>query len=173
MSNPFSGIISSDFKKIFNDAIDSLLEQNALTVKCSVKYSSTEQKVCNNCLFDSISRLSANLYNGSGPIPFPDNTICPVCGGMGVSTNDAQEFLYLGVIFDSKYFLNNANVNIVDGMVQTYCNISLMSKIRDANEIVFDSAIEKYGSYVYQRAGDPQPCGFGDNRYIVTLWKRK
>lgn len=172
--NPFSGLISQELKELYNNAIDSLLEQGSLTVKCKLKYSSNLKSFCNNCTFDPITKVSSNLYNGTGPKPFVDNTICPVCMGMGVSDSNAEEYVHLAVIFDSKYFLNYNNkvVNIVDGSIQTICNISLMPKIRNTNEIIIDSDIEKYGGYSYRRAGDPNPCGLGSNRYIVTMWTR-
>lgn len=172
--NPFSGLISEDFKNLYNNAIDSLLEQGALTVKCKLKYLSNLKSFCNNCKFDSVTKLSSNLYNNTGPRPFVENTICPVCLGMGVSDSSSEEYLNLAVIFDSKYFLdyNNRVVNIVDGAVQTICPITYMPKIRNANEIIIDSNIEKYGGYSYRRAGDPNPCGLGSNRYIFTMWTR-
>ena len=176
-TNPFSNIINSNFKNLFNDAIDSLLENNALTVPCRLIYSGSKNTTyCNNCIFDPISKLSSNIYNGSGPAPFAENSICPVCVGMGMKHGDSTEVLYLAAIFDSKYFLNvssGSTVNIVDGMVQTICHSALLPKIRNANEIIIDTNIEKYGGYSYQRAGDPSPAGFGDNRYIITMWKRK
>jgi hypothetical protein len=176
-SSPFDNIISSEFKNTFNQAIDALLKNNALTVPCTINYSGSKNTTyCNNCKFDNISKLSANIYNGTGPAPFVDNTICPVCMGMGYKSFDSSEIIYLAVIFDGKYFLNTTSssvVNIVDGMIQTLCNISYLPKIRNANEIIVDNNISIYGGYVYQRAGDPVPMGLGDHRYILTTWKRK
>jgi hypothetical protein len=176
--NPFSNLINNDFKNLFANAIDSLLEQNSLTVPCILRYISSNktQNLCNNCVFDSISMLSANIYNNTGPQPFPDNTICPVCLGAGtLSDHTKEEILYLAVIFDSKYFLNynSKSVNIPTGSVQTISKIETIHKIRNADEIVFNTDIKNYGEYVYQRSGDPEPCGLGDHRYIATMWQRK
>lgn len=176
--NPFENIISPEFKKVFNDAIDSLLSQNSLTVPCNLKYisSNKQQNLCNNCIFDSISLLSSNIYNNTGPQPFPDNTICPVCLGAGVlSDNTKEETLYLAVIFDSKYFVNYSSkvVNIPAGTIQTLSKIETIHKLRNANSITFDTDIKNYGNYEYQRVGDPEPCGLGDHHYIATLWQRK
>lgn len=177
MSSPFDNIISAEFKNTFNQAIDAILANNALTVPCTIRYAGAKNTTyCNNCKFDNISKLSSNIYNGTGPVPFVENTICPVCMGIGLKTNDSSEIIYLAVIFDGKYFLNttsSAVVNIVDGMIQTLCNISHLPKIRNADEIIIDNNISNYGGYTYQRAGDPIPMGLGDNRYILTTWKRK
>lgn len=176
--NPFSNLITSEFKKLYNDAIDSLLEQKALTVPCKLRYISSNKSnnLCNNCVYDPISLLSSNRYNGSGPQPFPENTICPVCLGSGLlSDNTKEEVIYLAVIFDSKYFLNYSNqlINIASGTVQTISKIETIHKLRNANEIVLDADIEGFSGNEYQRVGDPEPCGLGDHKYVVCLWQNK
>lgn len=167
----------STLKKLYNDSIDSLLADNGLVVPCTVKYSDIgKDTVCPNCIFDPISRLSSNRYNGTGPINFPTGSICPVCVGEGtIVASSKSEILNLAVIFDSKYFLNwsaSRNIDIPDGTVQTICKISLISKIIQAQSILIDNSLSSYGKYEYSRSGDPQPCGLGDHRYITTIWSR-
>ena len=172
----FENLITKEFKSIFNNAIDSIITENGLSVPCRLKYSGeASQTLCNNCLYDPISKLSANLYKNGGPVVFTNNHICPVCMGMGIVKSDSSEILYMAAIFDSKYFVNWSTeaAHIPGGMVQTICLLSYLPKIRNANEIVFDTNIENYGNYSYERAGDPMPAGLGDNRYIITMWKRK
>jgi len=174
--NIYSGLINSNFKNIFNQAIDALLEDGALSVPCRLRFSNqTSSKLCNNCVFDTISNLSSNMYNQSGPNPFPDGSICPVCLGVGIYQSTSAETVYLACIFDSKYWLNwsSKSINIPNGMVQTICNISLISKLRNVSDMSIDTNISDYGNYSYERAGDPEPVGLGDNRYIITMWKRK
>ena len=166
----------TEFKQTFNHAIDALLKNTALTVPCKLLYSGGENTTyCNNCLFDPISKLSSNRYNGTGPASFAENTICPICMGMGLVQQDASEVLYLAAIFDSKYFMNitpGSVINIPDGSVQTLCSIEHLPKIRNANTIIIDTNISTYGGYTYQRSGDPMPVGLGDNKYVLTMWKR-
>ena len=38
MANPFSGIIDSSLKSVFNNAISAILEDDALTVACTLEY---------------------------------------------------------------------------------------------------------------------------------------
>lgn len=170
-------LIDNNFKALFNQAIDSLLSANALTVPCLIKYNNFHNEIlCNNCIFDSISLLSSNRYNGTGPQSFPENTICPVCLGSGrLSDYTKQEKLYLAVIFDSKYFLNYDNkiINIPKGSIQTISKIDTIHKLRTADEIIFDTDIQAYGNYIYQRSGDPEPCGLGSHDYISIIWTRK
>lgn len=177
MSNPFNSLINQEFKNLYNNAIDALLSSNGLTVPCLLKYSGANDKLyCNNCIYDPISGLSTNKYNGTGPNAFAENTICPVCVGMGTTTSaSSSESVNLACIFDSKHWLNwsSKSINVVEGMVQIICKNELLPKIRNATEIVIDTDIAKYGNYIYERASDPEPVGLGDHRYIITMWKRK
>jgi len=176
MTNMFDGLINDNFKNLFNNAIDSLLVKGALTVPCTLRYFGNKTPtLCSNCIIDPVSKMSSNKYNGSGPKRFSDNSICPICHGAGMTTVDSQEILYLAVIFDSKYFLNwsSKTIKIPDGLVQTICLASYLPKLKNANEIIFDTDIGSYGTYVYEKAGDPTPIGFGSNRYITAMWKNK
>lgn len=179
MNNPFAGIISNDFKNMFNNAIDALLETTALTLPCRLRYAGQQnQNFCNNCVYDPITKLSANIYNGSGPSPFYDGGVCPVCLGNGISDSETvsgSTVVSLAVIFDTKYFLNVSNqiLNIPNGTIQTICSIKLLQQLRNAQDMVVDTNIESYGQYLYERLSDPEPAGFGNNRYIFTMWKRK
>jgi hypothetical protein len=173
--NPFSNVISAEFLSTYNQAIDSILQQGALSIPCILKYDNGSTDYCNNCIYDQISKTSSNQYNNTGPSQFGDGTICPVCLGFGlVKNNNYEETLYLATIFDSKYFMNinNKVVNIPDGSIQTLCSSTYLPKIRSANELMVKDT-EIYGSYLYQRAGDPALMGLGSINYISTLWQRK
>jgi len=178
MSNPFIPLITDPgLKTIFNNAIDSLLEQGALTLQCRLLYANTNPILCNNCLFDHLSNRSLNQYNGIGPEPFANMSICPVCNGNGFDLNGKEETIYLGVIFDSKYWFNwnsksSDSIRVPDGAIQTICKSELLPKIRATDKIQIDISQEKYGSYFYTRANDPELAGFGDTRYIFTIWNR-
>ena len=157
----FENIISSAFKDTFNDAISSLLQEGSLSVPCTIKYGITDPVLCSNCIFDNLSLRSSNIYNGNGSIAFPNNSICPVCNGVGLVDSDSSETVHLGVIFDSKYFLNwnSKSMQIPDGLVQTICRIELLPKIKNANSIIFNTDMSNYGDYSYVRDGEPNPCG--------------
>jgi hypothetical protein len=167
-------IINQEFKNLFNKAIDEILSVNALTLQCKLIFPNTNQQLCENCVFDVVSNRSSNIYNNTGPAPFADLTICPVCNGLGFISSGKEETINIAVIFDSKYWLNwkYNSVNITNGMIQTICHSSLLPKIRNAEKILVDTTMENYGSYYYERASDPELAGLGDNRYIFTMWKR-
>lgn len=173
----FNNIITDELKNTYNQAIDHILSNSGLTLPCIFKYSGSNNEVeCPNCVIDPISRLSANKYNGTGPNPFPENSVCPICMGAGLTTTSkSSETIYLACIFDSKYWLNWASsaVNIPNTMVQTICKSELLPKIRNANEIIIDANMSQYGIYTYERASDPELVGLGSSRYIVTMWSKK
>lgn len=172
----FDNIITSEFKNLFTDAIDSLLAENSLSVPCKLFYSGeANSKLCSNCEYDTISKLSANIYKSGGPVPFTNGHICPVCMGVGYITSDSSEIIHMAVIFDSKFFVNWSTkaVDIPAGIVQTICDIKYMSKIKNANEVSFDTNLSQYGNAIYARAGDPTPVGLGINKYITTIWNRQ
>jgi hypothetical protein len=179
MTNFFSGLISKELKQTFNNAIDSLLENNSLSLPCTIVYDNQINNThCNNCIFDSISLLSSNIYNGTGPNPFAEGSVCPVCMGLGIIKNSGRnnsETVHLAFIFDSKYFFNidSKTVNIPQGSVQSLCNVNLLSKIKNASELIFDNNLSSVSHFKYERASDPEPLGFGNNRYIITLWNKK
>ena len=54
--NNFSGIINSDFKSLFKDAISALLYDDALTVPCKIYYGVTKYQDCTNCVYDPIGQ---------------------------------------------------------------------------------------------------------------------
>lgn len=161
----FENIINNNFKNIFNDAIDNLIGKNGLAVPCSIVYDSLKQELCNNCKFDPMQNRSANLYNGTGVAPFPNHSVCPICGGNGLIDMSANETVYLALIFDSKYWFNwnSKTVNISNNMAQSICNITLLPKLQNAREIIFDTNTSAYGDRRYTRVNEPEICGLGSN----------
>jgi hypothetical protein len=170
--NPFSGIVNTRFKKIYKDAIDSLLEENALSVSCKFEFLNSNNPIyCSNCIFDVIVKRSSNQYNGTGIAPFPEDSICPVCLGKGVENLNTTESSRLLVIFDSKYWLNwnSKTMNIENVAAQTICGIELLNKIKNTSYIYFnEDTINKY-----TLAAEPQLAGLGDLNYLITLWTRQ
>lgn len=179
INNISNNILTKELKQLYTNSIDMLLAKDGLTVPCVIKYHGLDgnSSNCNNCVFDPISQLSANLYNDTGPSPFPEGGVCPICLGQGFikQTAGSSETVYLAVIFDSKYWLNwsSKTLNIPDNMIQIICGIELLSKLRAASELLVDTALSPYGHYSYERAGDPEPAGLGDHKYIISMWKRK
>ena len=164
--NPFSNILTAEFKQLFNDAIDAILADSGLTTSCILKYGNefNGEDLCNNCIFDTISRVSSSIYNGTGPSSFPEGGVCPVCLGMGMTKTTKEETVKLAVIMDSKSFINVGDIAVVGNeVIQTICRIDLLSKISNARTLTFSNR-------EYNRAGEPQTCGLAEHQYIITFW---
>lgn len=169
--NPFNQLLTPEFKNLFTQAIDTLLDPNSGLVNvCTLRYSGTptQQTLCNNCIYDTISMISSNIYNGTGPQPFADGSICPTCEGsgqlVGTGVSSTEELISLAVITDSKSFINISDaLNIASGTIQTLSRIETISKLNNATQLVFNN-IE------YRRLAMPQTCGLADHQYVVMLW---
>ena len=175
MSNPFAGLITAQFKEAFNNAIDALLEDSALTVPCQLIFTNTSFTDCPNCLYDSMSGRSSNIYNSTGPIPFANGN-CPYCHGIGTTATDNTKPIHLMVIWNYRDWIgwNGIPDNSMTpfGQVQTLSKLSTLSDIKSAQEIILDTDIQRYVKHRFQRAGEPNPVGLGADSYIATIWKR-
>lgn len=174
MANPFLGLISPAFKQTFNYAIDAILEDTALTVPCQLIYGNTNPTECENCMFDPLTGRSAGIYRAGGPVAFIDGQICPWCHGEGLKSEEASESgIYMGVIWDYKKWVNfDPSTRSPIGSVQTMCKMSLYSKIKQAQSVVFNTGLEELYHHRFMRDSEPTPAGLGDDAYIFTFWKR-
>lgn len=167
----FDGFITSDFKQLFNNAIDSLLEDTALTVKCRIVYSGSKITPCNNCEINVMTGRSSGKYKVGGPISFTTG-ICPKCKNEGKLIDEKTEDFYMSVIWDSKKFIGNFPVNNPNEHVQTISKLITFDNIKRANYIIIDFENKKYSQNKFERINEPFFAGFNDGNYIFTLWKR-
>lgn len=177
MSNPFSGIITTEMKTLFTNAIDALLETTALTLPCRFVYGDTKGLECPNCYYDAATKKSSNRYKPAGPISFVDGQICPYCHGVGKIYDSATvDDISLGVIWDSRQWIPMAgvdNVNSPNNMVQTLSRLDTSySNILRVKHIIIDTNVENYMTNRYERVGSPEPCGFGASTYVLAMWKQ-
>tara|TARA_R100000808_G_scaffold23947_1_gene53963 strand:- start:9601 stop:10128 length:528 start_codon:yes stop_codon:yes gene_type:complete len=173
MVNPFSGIIDSSFKSVFNNAISALLENDALTIACTLEYGITKYENCSNCLYDPIGQKSANRFQDGGPAPFPFGSICPLCNGDGKKPVTSSENVNLAVIFEPRQFLEmHTPVNTADGYIQTLATKSMTPKLQRAKEIVVATDVSGFFTHRYQRVSEPLPIGLGNNEFVLCTWRR-
>jgi hypothetical protein len=173
MINPFSGIIDSNLKAVFNNAISAILADGALTIPCTLDYGVTKYENCANCVFDPIGRKSANRFQDGGPVPFPYGGVCPLCNGGGRRGLVSTENVSLAVVFDTRHFLEiSTPVNTADGFIQTIANKEMTPKLARAKEIVVATDVSGYFSHRYQRVSEPTPVGLGGNDFVFCTWRR-
>ncbi len=170
----FDNLITPEFKKLFTDSIDTLIDKKGLSVPCTLKYENSKRDLCYNCEFDPITQRSANRPKTSPTINFPRESMCPVCNGFGFIETSTDETIYLAVIFDSKYWLNwdSKSARVSDGMAQSISKIDTLPKISNCKEMIMDTSISAYDNYRYSLAGEPTPVGLGSNSYIISMWQK-
>jgi hypothetical protein len=159
------------FKKLYSDMVDIILADTGLTTQCSLIYDTTKLEQCPNCLYDTISKKSANKYKIGGPIVFTNGQTCPYCLGKGITSSSMEEeMIYLALLYDSKNFIGVVNdPNIV---AQTICSINYLDKLKKCSKIIFNTDIKTLSNNIFARYNEPQPVGLGDNRYLFTNWAR-
>ncbi len=176
MANPFSGILTTELKTIFTNAIDAMLESAGCAVTCRILYGTTKFNTCANCVKDVIGNKSANRYLAGGPMPFRNGQLCPMCSDTSGRIPDEQtEDIELVVIWDSKSWINlgHDKTALTPNMfAQTLSLMSTYPKLKKAKEIILDTSIENYVRQRFIRHSEPEPCGLDGSQYIVTMWKR-
>ena len=172
-NNPFSGIITNDFKDLFSNAIKALLEDAALTVACTLYFGVTKYEDCTNCVYDPIGRKSSNRFHTGGPVSFRNGGVCPVCSGNGKKPVISTENLNLAVIYNYRDFLGvETPVNVPDGVIQTIAKKEITPKLYRAKELQPSITIKNYADARFERISDPQPVGFGNDDFVFCNWKR-
>jgi hypothetical protein len=156
-----------ELKNLYKTQIDMILAQTGLTISCQLDYGVSKKDLCPNCLFDSNTNKSANKYKPGGPILFDIGRTCPYCNGIGFyGENNRQEEVYLAVIWDSKSWINfPTNIQSNAGFIQTICKSDLFGKLESANNLIINGD-------AYQLEAKPIYAGLGDDRYIISTWKK-
>lgn len=168
----FSPLLSG-LSELHRCAIQAMLESEECNLRCQLIFGSTKLDPCPNC-YQLPNGASANRYKPGGPIPFSGG-LCVFCNGKGtVKITPKTEDINLVVIFDAKHWIDIGGVvATAAGKIQTISVLSdTLSKIKRATSIVIGTDVENYEKHMYQRDGEPCPCGFGANNFIVTMWKK-
>lgn len=168
MSNPFDGIISSQMKTQFKQAINEVIR--GCEVNCRLFYPITSYSDCVECS-SMISSASPNPFIGGNKGKL--NTGCSYCGGEGKIPIESYDDLNLCVMFDYREYKD-----IVPGIVftpggdaKTFSKMETITVIKACKYIIFDTSIQHINKHIFTRSGEPVPCGFGSNDYIITTWR--
>lgn len=158
------------FKKLYNQAIDSLLDNFSRT--CRIVYPRTKFIVCTDCPTTSIGLR--------GPSPFAKGGngshvgLCPTCNGSKKVSVPVTEDVELIVIWEyNKFDYLTKQVQYPEGAVLTVSYIADVQKLKDADYIIFNTDIEGLGTHKFRREGEPSPAGLGDDRYVITVWTKQ
>jgi hypothetical protein len=169
----FDGIITTGMHTLFGDAIDALLEINALSTPCKLIFDDTNTEVCPNCEFDSVSKASAGIYKTGGPIPFTNGS-CPYCHSIGLVTLDTTVVIYPMVVWTYKDWIGAKpdNTFIPYSIAQTITKMVTLQDIKRAKQIWLSTDQDEYTKHTFERTCDPFTIGFGTTVYVICNWKR-
>jgi len=161
----------SQLQALYKNQIDMILADDGLTTLCEFNYGVTKVSLCPNCVYDPNLKKSSGKYKAGGPKPFLTGRLCPYCNGSGSYGAEKSEQDYLAIIWDYKKWINPPpDIKNPDGYIQTICDKSLLSKIKNCKDMTV-----AYGSGsnpVFHLYGEPNPAGLGDNQYLFCMWQK-
>lgn len=162
--------LTDDIKKIAQYAIDDLIEQLGKT--CSIVYPAAPEP-CENCVFDAIAGVSANIWRTGGPMPFHVGS-CPMCNGQGLIYTEKNETVkFLCQWQPRAWFIAPGNIRIPDGYVQIKGYITDLPKVRRAEYILMQTPVSGYTYFKYKLDSEPIDQGnIIQNRYFIALLRR-
>lgn len=160
-------------RTIYNNQIDSMLAQNALSSECLLNFGVTKRDTCPNCIYDVNLKKSSGKYKTGGPLNFALGMLCPYCHGIGYIGEETSETIYMAIIFDYKNWITTPdNIENPDGMIQAIGKKDNLYSIRKAKDMSIVYPFKDRNYPKFQLYAEPTPCGLGDNNYIISLWKK-
>lgn len=163
-------------KEVYDDTHQQWLDSDAIGVNVKLFYPSTWED-CINCEFDQFGGI---CYKTGGPIGFTLSG-CPVCGtSTALKEVEVTEIIKLRVYsIDSTSFSRASfkklgiSIDQPQGELLTIGSVDDLTKIRSCNYAVFYSDQEGVaGSLRYKLSTDPQPHGFGKDKFFFCFWTR-
>lgn len=164
--------ITPAIRRLSQNAIDTMISE--LGKDCLLAFDSPQTE-CPNCHFDTVTRQSNGVYNGTGPRPFT-RPPCPVCRGKGL-VGGGESFEVVRFLIDwqpKTWFLVDATgTKVPQGAIQAKGYVTDMPLVLRAKYLVVDYLHAKYESNRFILWGEPTPQGnIVANRYMTTFWTR-
>lgn len=167
-------IIPQSLFDIYNKTTSDFITSN-FGVNCAIIYGSNKS-VCPNCVFNTLTKSSSNIYKSGGPVPFL-NIICPYCEGVGYKNLEQSETIRMRVYFDPKDFIKieMPNTLVIDaGTIQCIGFLTDLPKIQKCQEVQVDTDNNQYGIDRYNLSGTPNKWGLGQTKkYFIAFFNRK
>ncbi len=164
------GLVPQEIFDGYNYFVDDFIS-TSFGVNCKLVYPPLKTN-CANCIYDTMSNKSTNIYNGSGPQPFTFG-VCPWCGGLGFTESVQTETIKLRLYYSPKHWIKiHPLINIPDNTIQAIGFLSDLPKIKQAQTMIANSDQEGFGNCIYDLLGNPVTTGFKHNRYLISMWTR-
>jgi len=176
MGNIFD--IPECIRQLAQDGFDDII--NEFGKLCTLEFKEIWQE-CTNCVFDFNTKRSANRYVDGGPYPFPNGSLCPLCGGQGqLKAVRPTETITMCVEADTTEWARYGlpEIRSPKGVLLSKGFIQDLPKVRSCVSMTVDSqsrqaSVAGYGKYKYKLASEPLDIGtIVQGRYFMALWER-
>lgn len=164
--------LTDDIKAVVTAGLDDLMTE--LGKNCTLVYP-PKYAACVNCVFDPIGNKSSNRWVTGGPVPFPEGSICPFCGGNGKRADEVTVTIKMLVRAESSQFWVKApaGFQVPTGSIQTKGFLTDVQKVLTAREMIVQPELQTIIRYRYTLVGEPLDVGnIIQGRYFVALWQR-
>lgn len=172
--------IDAATRQEMQSVLDDLINEFAL--ECRLVYPPSYAS-CDNCTADILGINSSNHWKTGGPMPFPDMTTCPLCGGTGKRANEATELINLKCVFNPIFErqlpglknlqLDKINIRLANAILKTRGFMTDVPKVMRATELIVNIPIEGYIRAKYTRITEPLDKNtFVSGRYFNCFWER-
>ena len=158
---------------MFSDAMDDMLV--AWGKQCKLIFPSIQTE-CVNCVWDSMTRRSMNIYRTGGPIPFGQGNLCSVCGGKGVSFKpEYTENITMILRWNpANFIIKPGNISVPNGFVETDGLISDLPKILQSRVMIAEIPFEPIVRARFILSGEPiDAYSIVQGKCFTALWERK
>ena len=165
--------ITSDIKKIAQDAIDDLIDQ--MGKNCRLIYPPKFESCSCNSATNPGSKPSTYSRHG-GPVPISSMGICPLCNGTNKRQTEQSSIIKLLCTWEVKDFyepFKNIAINQPNSYLQTKFYLSDAPKIMQSIEMVMQIDIEGYIQHRFKlNSKIIDPGNIVQNRYGICLWQQ-
>lgn len=170
MADPFSGIIDSYLRDIYNQG--EIEMWRGLAVPCTLIHV-PQKTVCSDCGGITIGGLPGNFTQAGLPVP-PFAQICGSCGGSGYKEVAQTEEVRMQINVDPKNFLAQFKPMIIEApqnFLETKARLEDMPAIMKCVEAIMNNLLQGWAINRYRRVSGPVPSGMFQNKFFHMLWQ--
>lgn len=166
--------VTQEILDIGEGAINSLIHN--FGKDCLCVFDAQVKTPCNNSIFNPITQMSTNRYNGTGPKPFAAG-LCPVCHGTGFIAGQQNTQVVVQLLIDwtpkvSKLILDNFVKSPYD-LVTVKGFVSDESYIFQSKYIILDYLNNKYNGNKFILFSEPiEPGNIIKNKYFTCFLQK-
>jgi hypothetical protein len=169
--------IDPSIRQVVSDVMDDLLantSQGGMGKTCRLVYP-PKLTPCLNCIYDSVANRSSNRPVSGAPQPFPPGTLCPMCSGKGMNSQEQSEEITLKCNWEPRNFLKPSSVDIrlPYSVVEVKGYMSDLPKILKCDHLILNLPVEPYIRQKFRLMGEPgDPSNIVPGRYFVAFFER-